>query len=424
MIVAGIIGGPAGGLVGELIRADQVAADHLDRVHIQFPRDPLHQPFQRVIDLRSAKAAVQAGGRLVRHDDAVAHRQVRDVIGPAQVAVHPVERRRLRRAQIGADIFDLVKVQRQHAGVVRDCSTQGDHPIGGRDRGGQMLQPVLDPLYRAVCNTGANGQQGDIGKDPLFDAKAAARIRRGAQAQTVAGHLQGAGQNRMDRKRPLKIRGDVIGVFVGIVFSQHAIGLDRCAGIAGIADIDLDRTVGGGKGRLGIAIAEVAVGAQIVAHDVMQNGGIFDQCALGVDHRRKAVIVDLDQIGGVFGDIAVIGQNHGDRLTDISGFVLRDGPAVDGQFQTHHQRRGKGGIVRASDHATHAGQGGSSSNFNGLNAGMSMQAAHHSSMQNAPRRRQIIKIPSASGQQCGVLDAHGGPGRGPLILGHFASPPR
>ena len=35
-----------------------------------------------------------------------------------------------------------------------------------------------------------------------------------------------------------------------------------------------------------------------------------------------------------------------------------------GEIAGSHQRRGKGGIVRASDHATHAGQGGSGSNIN------------------------------------------------------------
>ena len=98
-------------------RTDEIALDHLERVEAEFDRDPLHQPFQREIHLRTAKSAVEPARRLVGDDDTVAHRDMSNVVGAGQVAVHAVERRRLGRAQMGAAILHLVPVERQNPAV-------------------------------------------------------------------------------------------------------------------------------------------------------------------------------------------------------------------------------------------------------------------------------------------------------------------
>ena len=70
-----------------------------------------------IIDLRAAEAAIEPGRRLVGENDAVAHRDVPDVVGAGQVAVHAIERRRLRRTQMRTAILDLVPGQRGDAAV-------------------------------------------------------------------------------------------------------------------------------------------------------------------------------------------------------------------------------------------------------------------------------------------------------------------
>ena len=96
----------------------------------------------------------------------------------------------------------------------------------------------------------------DIGKDTLLDAEGAAGIRRRAQTQAIARHLERTGDDRVDRKRPLEIRRDVEGIFAGIVFRNHAVGFDRRAGIAGIGDPDRDGIGRGLEGRFRLAVAK------------------------------------------------------------------------------------------------------------------------------------------------------------------------
>jgi len=67
----------------------------------------------------------------------------------------------------------------------------------------------------------------------------------------------------MQAERPLEIGQHVVSALCGIVFGDDAIGFDRCAGIARIADIDADAVRGGGKGAVGIAVTNDALADDI-----------------------------------------------------------------------------------------------------------------------------------------------------------------
>ena len=149
-IVAGIEQGAGRGPVGKRVGRNEISADHVDRIEIELDRDALHQPFERVIDLRTAEAAIEPGRRLVGEHHAIAHRDMADVVGAGEVAVHAIERRRLRRADMRADVLDLIPGQRAHAAVGIDRGLQRRHAIGRGYRSGEMLEPVLDPFHRAA----------------------------------------------------------------------------------------------------------------------------------------------------------------------------------------------------------------------------------------------------------------------------------
>ena len=129
-VIAGIERGAARGAIGKRGGGDQVLAHHRERIEAELDGHTLHQPLQRVIDLRAAETAVEAGWRLVGEHDAVAHRQMADVVGAGEVAVHAVERRRLRRADVGADVLELVPGKRLHAPVGIDGGLQRGHAVG------------------------------------------------------------------------------------------------------------------------------------------------------------------------------------------------------------------------------------------------------------------------------------------------------
>ena len=68
--------------------------------------DPVNQPLDREIDLRPAKAAIEAGRRLVGHDEPVEDGKMGNPVGSGQVAMVPVKSGRLGRPQIGADMVE------------------------------------------------------------------------------------------------------------------------------------------------------------------------------------------------------------------------------------------------------------------------------------------------------------------------------
>ena len=185
VVVAGIQQAAGRRAIGKRIRRHEVAPDDLDRIDLQFDGDALHQPFQRVIDLRTAEAAIEPGRRLVGQDDAVAYQDVTDGVGAGQVAVHAVKRGRLRRPDMGADIFELVPGERRDAAVGRDRRLQRHDAVGRRDRRGEMLEPILDPFDRPSAHPRGDRDQHDIGEHALFDAEAAAGIGRRAQPETI-----------------------------------------------------------------------------------------------------------------------------------------------------------------------------------------------------------------------------------------------
>ena len=152
-----------------------------------------------------------------------------NVVSAGEIAVHAIERGRLRRAQMCAAILKLIEGERRDPAIAIDGRLERGDAVGRRNRGAEMLQPVFDPLHRPSGRARRGGDEHDVGKDRLLDAEAAARIRRRAQPQAIAGDLQRPGHHRMQAERALEIGEDVVGVLGGVVFGDDAIGLDRRA---------------------------------------------------------------------------------------------------------------------------------------------------------------------------------------------------
>ena len=235
-IIAGVEQAAGRGAKRKYAGRHEIAPDHVERIELQFDRDALHQPFERVVNLRAAEAAIEPGRRLVGQHHAVAHRHVADVVGAGEIAVHAIERGGLGRADMRADVLDLVPGERGDAAVRLDRRFQRDQAVGRRHRGGEMLEPVLDPFHRAAGDARRDPHQRDVGEDALLHAETAAGIGRHAQPQPVARHFQRARQHRVDAERPLEGRQDIVGVLARIVVGDQPVGLDRRAGIARIVD--------------------------------------------------------------------------------------------------------------------------------------------------------------------------------------------
>ena len=339
LIIAGVEQRAARGPVRKRIGANEIARDDVERIEAELDRDALNQTLEREIDLRAAEPAIQSRRRLVGDDDAVADREMTDVVGAGQVAVHAIERRRLRCAQMRAAILDLIPVEREDTAVVGDRRRERGGPVGGGNRRGQMLEPILDPFDRPSRRPRGRGDQDDVGKNALLDAKAAAGIRWRAQPQAVARNLERPRHHRMDAEGTLEIGEHVVGVVARVIFGDHAIGFDRRAGIARVANVDADPVRGLRKGLLRIAVAKRPVAGDIARKAVVQNGRVGAERRQRIDHRRPRLVPDVDQINRVFRQIA-IGRND-DRygLADIAHAPNRDRPAFDRRLDADDQAR-------------------------------------------------------------------------------------
>lgn len=405
LVIAGIEQCAGRGPIWKCARIDQVALDDVERVELEARCNPLHQTFQREIDLRSAKTAIEAGRRLVGDNDAVADADVAYVVGAGQVAVHAIERRGLRRAQVSAAILDLVPVECEDLSVGSDRRRQGRRAVGRRHRRGEMFEPVLDPFDRTLRDARGSSDQHDVWKHALLDAKAAAGIRRRAQPQAIALYFQRAGDHGVDAERTLKIGQHLIGILAGIVRGDDAIGLDRRAGVAGIANVDGETMRRVRKGLLGVAIAEGAIAGEVAGKAVMQHGRARRECTERIDDGAARTIFDVDELRRILGAGAV--DRHDDRngFADIAHAIDRDRPALDRCLHADDEAVGDGLDVTADQNRRNTREAPGSFNVDGKDVGMRVRRAQDRRVQRAGRDAEIVDEAAAAREQRGVLDA-------------------
>ncbi|HZT51953.1 MAG TPA: hypothetical protein VFA22_08470, partial [Stellaceae bacterium] len=283
MEIAAVKHQAARAFVGEFACGDKILPADLGRVEAQLGRRAIHQPLERKHRLRSAVAAVQSGGQLVREDHGVRHCDVADAIGPVQVAVHAIECRRLGRPQIGADVIELVEAQAEQRAVRREGAFDlGDAFRRGRGRR-QVFESILDPLHRHAGLAARERHQNDIRINSLLDAEAAAAERRRDQPKPCARHAQRAAHQQLKDERTLEIAPDRVAIGCGLEVRNHAVGFDRRRIDPWIPPFPLHDPGGFRESRFGIAVAELPVMGAIASHIRMQHGCIRRERRLGID---------------------------------------------------------------------------------------------------------------------------------------------
>ena len=78
--------------------------------------------------------------------------------------MHAVERRRLGRADVRADVLDRVEAERDEVAVGREAGLDaGDPPARGRARG-EVLEAILDPAHRDAEFPRRETHEDDVGE--------------------------------------------------------------------------------------------------------------------------------------------------------------------------------------------------------------------------------------------------------------------
>ena len=190
----------------------------------------------------------------------------------------------------------------------------------------------------------------------MLDAKAAAGIRRGAQAETIARNFERARHHCMQAERPHEVRQHIVCVLGGIVFGKQAVGFDRGAGVARIADGHRDAPGSVGESALAIAVTEGAFARDVGMQTLVQDRLRGVERGERVDNRGQQIVIDLDKVERVLSGVAAARDNDRHRLANIANAVNGNRPALDRRFHADDQAGGQGGDILTDEHSRHPGR--------------------------------------------------------------------
>jgi hypothetical protein len=309
------------GPVRELFVAHEVHPAEFGLVHAEVIGRGLHHPLLEEHRLGHAeRAAVRHPARcLVAVGPAVGQVRVGDVIGGERRVQQPdLELARLgvgeERAVVGVAAHphpeDLAVLAQRHLPVQVDVA---------REAGGdQVARLVLDPLHRPLEQD--RGQdRADVPRVHRHLVAEPAADVRGDDPDHVLGQLGDQRHRRADDVR--RLRGHVHGEFRGgpVEVRDRAAALDRRRVRARVVQLQprdhvglLERPVGAGRVADLPVKDDVALLARLVVPD--DRRALGDRL-LGVDDHRERLVVDLDGLARVLGDVRVVGDDAGHFLT-------------------------------------------------------------------------------------------------------------
>ncbi len=129
---------------------------------------------------------------------------------------------------------------------------------------------------------------------------------------------------------------------------------------------------------------------------------------LGIGYRLQRVVVDLDQVQGVIGLVAILGDHHRHDVADIAHRVLGDRRVarhfhltVGEQPGGRHWRQRILGVGAGED-GDHAAGGCRRAGVDGADAGMSVRATEHRRF-NHPRQLDVIGVKGGAREQPRIL---------------------
>ncbi len=123
-----------------------------------------------------------------------------------------------------------------------------------------------------------------------------------------------------------------------------------------------------------------------------------------VEHDGQLLVVDLDQVAGVLGDVAVLGDHGRDGLAVVAHLLDRDHVLDDRAGAERRQRRRVLGDVLAGDDANDAGQRLGRRRVDRDDLRVRVRAAHDRRVRHAGQL-DVVEVAALAAQEARVLDA-------------------
>ena len=298
--------------VGHLGRRDQVRAAQRDAIDAELCCDRIHHALAHEAALEAAGRAIGRGRRLVGQAEMAGGAIGADLVGAGEHAHGAPHHAGAVGAHIGALVVEEFVVDAEQAPILVHGRADAVALLArmvGRD---QVLAAVLDPFHRAAEALGGDQHQNVL------------RIKLAAHAEAAAGVA--FMQVNLRRRKPEHAHQRVLvpvrhlggavqlqHVMGGVVETDGAARLQRHPGMAADGEVELDHRMGGGERRIDVAVA-VAHGQRRGAAAVVEFAG---RVARGQE-RRQRLDLDLDEIGGILGDIGILGEHRRDGIAHIA----------------------------------------------------------------------------------------------------------
>ncbi len=280
------------------------------------------------------------------------------------------------------------------------------HVVVAREaRRDQVLRALLDPLHGVPEQEGGGGCHHVAGIHRHLVAEAAADVR-GDNPDLLLGQPRHQREDRADRVRRLRRHVDR-GLAGGRVHvGDAAAGLERRGVTARVEGIDRHHLV---RLREGLVRGLLVAGLPVVDVVVLliflvraDHGGAGLERALRRDDGFERVVVDLDQLQRVLGDVRV-GGDHGRDLLTLEPHGVRD---EHGLRVARHRGHPRQVVLRhqlAGHHGDDARQGRGGGGVDAVQRGVGVRTAQDRHVQH-PRQMHVIDEVAGTPDESVVFD--------------------
>ena len=315
-----------------------------------------------------------------------------DLVGVHKITDRTEQTAGLRRTNIRSHVIHEAHFEAEQLAIAAGRDGKFRHAGRSGRAGAERFQSVFDPLDRPTGFPRRQRHQGHIGIQGDLIAKRTADIRWRHHPQLAEGNPQRPGQNRQHAIRSVKVgpktdlgRGRIPACDNPVRFEWK--GLIARKNVA-LREHNIRRA----EDRLHITIGELTINGDIGFQFLVQDGGRGLHGRLNINDGRQGLVLHLDCISGVFGNIAIGSHHNGDRLANVAHLVDGAGVIPPRPFGSHRKRTAPLLDFPAGQYGYDSRQRKCGARINAVDTRMRIRTSDHRGMGKIGKRSEIGNI--------------------------------